>query len=493
MSISGPQITDLTKSMNCLFYPNSVAVIGASSTPGKWGYIVFSRLISSSFKGEIYPINRNVAEVLGHRAYKDLSAVPEDIDLAVIVVPPQAVPASVQECVDKSVKAAVVITAGFKETGREGAELESQVSRIAKSGGLRFVGPNCDGHFNTVIGLFTNTIETTVKTGEIALISQSGNFGGYVLQRGVEAGVGFSKYVSSGNEADLTIEDYLEYFGQDKETKVICAYIEGIKNGRRFFELAKQISTRKPIVVMKVGRSTEGARAASSHTGALSGADTIHDAMFYQSGIIRVDKVDELLNVAMAFLRQPLPKGKRVGIITAGGGFGVVAADACRSYGLEVPPLTEETVQALDKYAPPRWSHANPVDIAGTNEGTYGCLGNLLKADYIDTVLAIGIIGFPRSRYDISANQPSVALEEYLKNIIETETTLIDGLIQRMAKYQKPLIITAPIGREKSPAISKLEQFGIYSYRTPEDGAKVISCLVRYSDYVKTRGHRSEG
>jgi len=200
--------------------------------------------------------------------------------------------------------------------------------------------------------------------------------------------------------------------------------------------------------------------------------------------VIRVDEVDELLDVALALVRQPLPRGRRVGIITVGGGFGVVAADACRRYGLEVPPLKEETIQTLNKYLPPRWSHSNPVDLAGTIEGSFGCIGNLLKADYIDAVLAVGMPGFPLDLFDYPGATVRGNIQEYVQRMVEAELQLVDGLIQRIDRYQKPVIITSLVGGGKPPAIAKLEENGIYACRTPEAGSKVISYLVGYARYM---------
>ena len=470
-----------------LFFPKSVAVIGASSTPGKWGFNVFNRVLRTISDIRIYPINPSAPEVLGVKAYKRVTDVPDAVDLAVVVIPPQAVPAAMEECVEKGVKAAVIISAGFGETGQQGVELEQRVTNIARRGGIRFVGPNCNGHFSTAADLYT-TGEAGIKRGPLALISQSGNFGGYILGRGAARGIGFSKYVSSGNEADLHLEDYVEYLAEDKETKVIGAYVEGLRDGRRFLELARRITKKKPIIVMKVGRTKEGAQAAQSHTGALSGSDEIHDAVFRQSGVIRVDEVDDLFDVALALIRQPLPKGRRIGILTIGGGFGVVATDACRRLGLEILPLTGETIQTLNKYLPPRWSHANPVDMAGETERSYPCLGTLLKADNIDAILAVGCVGYPSQRLDQYGAIARERLEEYRQRMIEGELALVDGLIERVDRYSKPLIITASAGRGESAAIAKLEQNGIYGYPTPERGVKVLSYLVKYAEYVRESG-----
>ena len=478
----------ISRQLDYLFSPRSVAVFGASNTPGKWGFGIFDTVRRASSEIQVYPINRTAAEVMGVKAYPSIMAVPEPVDLAVVVIPPRAVPAAMEECVQKGVKAAIIITAGFKETGEEGAELEEEVLSIARQGRIRFVGPNCNGHFNTAADFYT-TRGAGTRRGPLGLVSQSGNFGGYILRRGAERGIGFSKYVSSGNEADLQIEDYIEYLAEDDETRIIGAYIEGIKDGRRFLELARKTTRKKPIIVMKVGRTDAGAKAAQSHTGSLSGSDEIHEAAFRQSGVIRVVEVDELFDVALALLRQPLPRGNRVGILTGGGGFGVVATDACRRLGLAIPTLTEETVQTLSKYLPPRWSHGNPVDMAGDTEGSYPCMGTLLKAENIDAVLAVGSVGYPSQTPDEQRDQHDTEtrqrLQEHNQRMAEAELGLVDGLIERVDRYSKPLIITASAVRGESEVITKLEQNGIYGYPTPEAGAKVLSYLVKYSDYVR--------
>ena len=473
--MSEPQIQNL----DYLFNPRSVAVIGASADPSKWGYEIIAKIMSGSPAAKVFPINRNGGEILGQKVYRQLSEVPDEVDLAIVIIPPKAVPGIMQDCVNKGIKVAVVISAGFRETGDAGLEIEAEVKRIARSGGVRFVGPNCNGFFNTAVQLFSSNDRAGVSAGPISLISQSGNFGGYILEQGEAMRVGFNKYVSSGNEADITFEDYLEYLADDPQTEVICAYLEGVKDGKRFFDLAKKVTRKKPVVVMKVGRSAEGAQAAKSHTGSLAGADTIQDAVFKQTGVIRVDEVGDLLEVAVAFRRQPLPRGRRVAIVTVGGGFGVVATDACRRYGLEVPRLSDEAVRTLDKYLPSRWSRANPVDMAGSSEGSYACIGNLLKQDNIDAIMAIGCIGFPMRIYDDPKYQ------EFVNNMMEAELELVDGLVERMDRYQKPIIIAAPILGGMSPVIAKLEKMGVYSYPTPEAGAKVIHYLVKRAEYLK--------
>ena len=419
------------KNIDYLFSPRSVAVIGASNNPGKWGFGIMSRLVRKKTSFKVYPINSKEKEILGRLAYARLTDVPTDVDFVVIVIPPEHTAAAMQECVAKKAKSVLIITAGFKETGGAGADLESEIIRIARSGGIRVVGPNCNGHFNTAAGLFT-TGEDNIKPGPVGIISHSGNFGGYIIQQGTEKGFGFSKYVSSGNEADLTIEDYIEYLAQGDDTKIICAYIEGLKDGRRFFDLAKRVTRKKPIIVLKAGRSLEGASAAMSHTASLSGSDAIHDAVFKQAGVIRVDTVDDMVDTASALIRQPIQQSNRVGIVTVGGGFGVVAADACRKLGLKVPPLSGETIERLNRILPPRWSHANPVDMAGTVHSSYGCIGNIMKTEGIDAVLVISCIGYaPRLPAGLPADTAE-NLKNYHKMMVAGELELVNGLFDRI-------------------------------------------------------------
>lgn len=473
--------------LETLFSPQSVAVIGASESFRKWGFSVFSRLLKGRGPYRIYPVNRKASEVLGIKAYPRVSDIPEEIELAVLVVPPPFVPEAMNDCVRRGVKTALVITAGFREIGFEGAALETEMLRIAKQGGIRVVGPNCNGHFHTASKLFT-TGGLDIKPGPISLVSQSGNFGGFIVSQGTQKGIGFDKYVSSGNEADLTFEDYLEYLGEDTGTRVICGYVEGFKDGKRFFRLAKEITLKKPIIILKAGRTPEGAGAARSHTGSLSGSAPVHDAVFRQTGIIQVEKVDEMLDVASALIRQPLPKGKRVGIVTAGGGFGVVAADACRRLGLEVPTLSRETIEGLDRFMESRWSHSNPVDMAGDAYLSTPTLGTMLKSNDVDAVLAVSCLGFVSLPPDSVPKQYRPEFVRYQQETLEGEKGLMEGLIQRVEKYQKPLIVAAVSDPSRSGAIARLIANGIYPYRTPEDGARVLAYLVQYADYLARQG-----
>jgi acyl-CoA synthetase (NDP forming) len=475
---------DLVHQLKSVFDPDSVAVIGASSSPGKWGFGVFSRLLLSRAERKLYPVNRQAPEVLGVKAYPDLDSIPGPVELAVIAVPPPAVPQVMREAARKGVRAAVIITAGFGETGDEGKALESEVLATAHDAGIRFVGPNCMGHFSTATNMFTTGGDRT-RAGPIACISQSGNFGGYMLERGYEMGVGFSKFVSTGNEADLHFEDYVEYLAADDQTKVITGYVEGLREPRRFFSLAREVTRHKPIVLIKVGRTSEGAKAAWSHTAALSGEDAVYDAALRQCGVIRVDEVDEMFDVAIALIGQPRPKGRRVGILTGGGGFGVVATDACVKLGLEVPPLLPETIEMLNKRLPDRWSHANPVDMAGVNDISYYSMGTLLKAENIDAVLGVSCVGYPADVGPSDLPMPNIEqIRRQVEIMVNGEVDLVDGLLERVRRHGKPLILAHSPAGDRSPALRKLKENNVFVYPSPERAARVLSRLVQYGEYL---------
>jgi acetyl-CoA synthetase (ADP-forming) len=474
--------------MDYLFNPRSVAVIGASNIPGKWGCDILNLLLTRGER-KVYPINRNRAEVLGVKAYPSLAEVPEPVDFAVITVSSEALPAAMEDCVHKGVKTALIISGGFAETGKEGAKAEQKVVEIARRGGIRFIGPNCAGHFNTHSELFTATYLPPVKQGPAAFVTQSGNLGLTVLAMGCEMGLGFSKYVSSGNEADLHFEDYLEYLSQDEETKVILGYVEGLREGKRFLKLVSEITRKKPVVIMKVGRTDSGARAARSHTAALSGSDVVSDAAFKQAGVIRVEEVSELIEVALVLLGQPLPRGNRVAVLTVGGGLGVVAVDALKKHGLELPYLSPATIDKLNSRLSGRWSRGNPVDASG--DLSYPCLLPLMEDDNVDAVViacavwaAAGFSAFmstpPWDRNNLTD------LDQLLRAIEEESLRNLDVTMELMKRYRKPVILSAWVEHEvkDSRLYKKLEENHLTPYPTPDRAAKALSRLVEYSEYL---------
>ena len=477
-----------------LFNPSSVAVVGASDMPGKWGFNIINRILETKDDRKIYAINNKRTKVHGLKTYKTVRDVPGAVDFAIIAVPFTDVPTVMEDCVAKGVKAGLIVSAGLGETGEEGAKLEQEMVAIARKGGMRFAGPNCMGHLNTGVNFYTTAFFEPVKRGNLGIVAQSGGFAGHIMHCGMEMGVGFSKVISSGNEADLHLEDYIEYLAQDPETKVIGAYVEGFREGRRFLEIAKETTRKKPIIIMKVGRTTAGAKAARSHTGALSGSDIISDVALKQAGVIRVDEIEELFDIAAALLRQPLPKGRRIGILTGGGGHGVVATDACARLGLEIADLSKSTIEKLDQVLPPRWPHANPVDTVAVPFVTYPCLWPIMEDENVDAVLAIASIGMSpwwrRASY-LPIAMPSHLRDEAMRwmDLIEAEEIEnLDIAIERMEQHQKPIIVTGMMMTpelKEAAVFKKLEEIGLLVYPTPERAAKALAHLCWYSEYLR--------
>ena len=470
-----------------LFAPDSVALVGASNTPGSWGYAIMQRLLASA-KRRIYPVNPTVSEVLGIATYDSVVNIPGAIDLAVIVVSAPQVPAIMQQCVQKGIKAVVVISGGFAETGEQGEKLEAELVKIAKQGDIRFIGPNSMGHANTASQLSLLAWTPKITAGPVALVSQSGNFGHRIIHNGMNSGFGFSKFISTGNEADLRLEDYLEYLAQDEDTRVITAYIEGLREGRRFFRLAQETTPKKPIIVIKAGGTKESAKAVRSHTATLAGTDAVYTAAFRQAGVIRVDDEEELCDVVTALLYQPLPRTGRIGILTVGGGLGVVAAEASEREGLEIAKLTSSTVEKLNACLPPRWSHRNPVDVAGTsiaeNPVIFSSLWALMADENIDAILLQAPLGAATKRLASMFNS------EEIRAFRQAEEENLSQLSQRVREYGKPVFMVKPaVDFVTDPESSSLfQRKRIPVYPGPRRAARVLKHLAWYRRYLNTVG-----
>ncbi len=347
-----------------MFNPESVAVIGASHVKGKVGRAVLDNLVDG-YKGKIYPINPKYPEIEGLKCYRTVLDVPGPIDLAVIVIPAKLVPQAVRECGEKGIKYLVIISAGFKEVGVEGARLENEVKGIARSHKMRIVGPNCLGVLNTHTKCNASFAKKMPPAGNVSIITQSGALGTAILDWSDATGVGFDSFVSLGNKADLNEVDFMEAWKDDGNTKVILAYLEGITDGQRFIDVARAVSKNKPVILVKSGRTSAGARAVSSHTGSLAGSDAAYDAAFLQSGVIRAETMFEFFDLAGGFAGQPVPGGGRVAIVTNAGGPGILATDSCERYGLRLATLSKETIDALKTTLPAAASFYNPVDVLG--------------------------------------------------------------------------------------------------------------------------------
>ena len=378
-----------------LFNPRSVAVIGATNDWNKWGFSTFTCALDG-FEGSVYPVNNKREDIIGHKAYARVTDIPGEVDLAIIVIPETAVAGVMRDCVAKGIRAAVIISAGFAETGEQGKQLQDEVVEIARKGGIRFVGPNCMGFWSASSKIKGFMWTMPVIPGPLAFVTQGGNIGGAVAASAYQRELGFHRYVSCGCTADIPIEDYIEYFGNDPEVKVILTYIEGLTTGDRFIKKVSNVTLKKPVIALKPGRTEAAAKAIRAHSGALAGADEIYDEAFKKAGIIRTDSPEELLDVATGFLTQPIPRGKNVAITTPGGSYGVLCADYCASLGLNVVKLPDKTIDELNNIFPPRWSHGNPVDPAGDRNivAYLKAPETLIELDEVDSLIFMGFGSF---------------------------------------------------------------------------------------------------
>jgi acyl-CoA synthetase (NDP forming) len=483
------ETSDLIAKLKLIFEPRSIAFLGATNNPFKWGFRIFANIVNGGFQGRLYPINPTKQEVLGRKVYKTVGEIPEIPDLAVIVIPPPGVPAVLRECADKGIKAVVVITAGFAEVDRQGEKLQQEMVEIAQRAGVRFIGPNTDGIVNPHHKLYAEMPPIFPYAGPISIVSQSGNIVGTMMRLAIDSGFGCAKCISSGNEADLHAEDYIRYLADDPQTKVILSYVEGFKDGSRFFEAAKEVTRKKPIVMLKTGETPAGAIAAKSHTASLAGMDTVVDAMCQQSGIVRVRHLDELVDAGTAFLCHPLPRGRRVGIVTAGGGWGVLAADACAKLGLDVVQFSPETINELNSFMPAWWSHGNPVDmVAGIfGEGVIRCIEVVLRSPVVDGVIFLGIMpALPLEQFSRAAKLED--RDRMRDAILSAIITVFDKLKELTDKYNKPIVVgSEPIAFGADLAnkiIRALADRNCVSYDMPHKAAAAFAYLAKYGEFL---------
>ena len=480
-----------------LFDPNSIAVIGASNTPGTWGFGVMDSLLTSPKKRKVWPVTKRASDVLGLKAYRSITEIPEVVDFAVLAIPFSELPGVMKECVVKGVKAALIISGGLSEVSEDGERIEREVFQIAREGKLRFIGPNSMGHSDTSTGFSTLAWLREIKKGAIGFISQSGTYGQRLVRTSLAYGQGFSKFVSSGNEADLHLEDYLEYLAQDEETKIIALYMEGLREKRRFFHLAREITKKKPIIVLKSGSTESSARAAKSHVAALSGSDAVFDAAFRQAGVIRVEDDDELFDTIIALHHLPLPRGRKVGILTEGGGIGVMAAEACEKVGLEVPSLSPSTIERLNAFLPPYWSHGNPADMTDVVTAgklvTFSAFQAVIEDENVDMVMLLGGLGAGLYFRLFLSSSPYMKKGEEMEKLIsyleEKEKNGLRSIKEQIEKLRKPVVVVKLIPEvvTEPEAFSLLRRLGVPVYPNPQRAAKALAHLVWYREYVNPK------
>jgi acetyl coenzyme A synthetase (ADP forming)-like protein len=460
------------KMLSSIFEPGSIAVVGASNNETKWGGRIFKNVLSG-FKGNVYPVNPKEKIVQGVTAYSSVLEIPGDVEMAVIAIPSGLVLDAVDECGRKGVKGLVVISAGFSETGKEGAALEKKLVAAVRKYGMRMIGPNTLGIVNETIGLNATVIGRLPNTGTISFITQSGTLGLAIADWTIDMGIGLCKVISTGNKADTDDVDLIEYLDNDLSTGVIAMYSEGINRGKEFMEAARRI--KKPIIAIKTGRSAKGAKAVFSHTGSMAGSDEIYSAAFRQAGILRVDTIDEIFDAALAFSCQPLPNGNRAAILSNGGGASIVATDECEKQGLDIAELSGKTKEKIKSIIPAFASASNPIDTAGASSyDVYsGVIDTLLSDKNVDAVIAI-----------------------YVHTVMSDAVPPAEAVMDMTHKSAKPIISCwmGGAGTEKGTGI--LKKGCMPNYSVPERAVKALAALVKHREFldtVKIKGTKTGG
>ncbi|PPA80516.1 MAG: succinyl-CoA synthetase subunit alpha [ANME-2 cluster archaeon HR1] len=449
--------------LKAIFEPGSVAIIGASSTPDKWGNILLKNLLSNGFKGHVYPVNPKEKTILGTVCYPSVLDIPDPVDMALIAVPRSHALLVAKECGIKGVQGIIMVTAGFSETGDKGREPEKKLMEIIDRYDMRLVGPNTLGVVNAHIGMNASIISRLPEPGGISFITQSGTLGLALVDWTMEMGIGLHIVVSTGNKSNIDDVDLLTYLASDPKTDVIAMYVEGINRGREFIKVAKEIS--KPILVVKSGRTRSGSKAVFSHTGSMAGADEVYSAAFKQAGIIRVDNIENLFDSALALSVQPAPYGNRVGILSNGGGASIIASDACERMGLIIPALQDYTRQKIREYIPEYASARNPIDSAGL--ATYDVYNGIVKQMLLDPNIDALIVIY----VDAVVNDAALPAQ-----------AIVD--IHR-GKCNKPIIACWMGGTGTRAGVDILEKGGLPNYPVPERAVIALKSLVQHNGFLE--------
>ncbi len=465
----------MKQSLDAIFRPGSVAVVGASNNIQSWGYGMLNSLVAGRFRNTIYPINPKEKIIQGIPGYPSLREVPDEIDLAVIVVNASSVAKVIEECIAKKVKGGIVITAGFAEISTDGAMVQKKIAEASQKAGFYFLGPNCLGVWSTEgnLNTFTNMVRRPHR-GPISFLSQSGTLGNYLYDASRKYGFGVSKFISFGNQASISYVNLLEYLGDDPTTKVIISYVEDIGDGHRFLEVAKTVTRKKPLLIYKAGSSEAAARAARSHTAALAGNDDLFDAVCRQAGAIRWHDFMEMFYMANCLCYQPLPKGNRVAIIHGGGGFCVTATEACTRLGLSVPEMTQQAQEEIrDQMLPFSPPPVNPIDCIGRkNEKAYlNIIEIAAKQDNIDCLIVMP------TRDNFNRYTKSSEMIDTLK--------ITEAIAAIPTKYQKPIVVAANEEQITGPIDEIFKRYHIPTFSSPVDCAKALWGMVKYSQVLQ--------
>ncbi|MCP4118702.1 MAG: CoA-binding protein [Desulfobacteraceae bacterium] len=455
--------------LDAIFSPESVAILGASTTPGKVGHDIFQNILGGGYTGTLYPVNPKARSILCVKAYKSILDIPDSVDLAMIILPPKLALAAVEECVEKEVKGIIIVSAGFREVGGKGVEIEDKIIGICKNAGIRVVGPNCLGVINPNTGIRLNASFSArmPEAGNVSFISQSGALCTAVLDFAKDRGFGFSKFISIGNKADVDELDLLRYYHADPDTSVIMIYMEELRrSGQEFIDEVKKITSGPnptPILVIKSGKTAAGASAAASHTGAIAGSEAIYDAIFDEAGIIRVESVNELFDYANAFSMKKLPRSNKIAIVTNAGGPGIVATDMTEVSGLQLAKLKQETLETLASHLPPTANINNPVDVIGdaAQDRYENALEAVIKDEGVSGVL---VILTPQS----------------MTNAIGTA----EVIVRISERSDKPVVCCFMGIIDVSAGVTHLQKHRIPVYKFPENAAKALGVMYKRSQWL---------
>lgn len=487
----------LSSRLATVLNPKSVAVVGASSTFGKWGQLILSNIVAGRFQGPIYPVNPKNQTIFGLPVYQSILETPDPPDLAFITTPASTTAAILDDCAKKGVKGVVLITSGFSESDQAGKDLERRIVGLCREKDLTMIGPNTMGIIRPHCGLFATATHARPHNGPVAFISQSGNLGNQVIHWAGLQGIGISLFLGSGNEAMVNCTDYLEYLEEDPHTGIVLLYVESVNEGRRFLDVVRRLNRRKPVIVLKGGRTPAGQVAAASHTGSLGGDDAIFSAVCSQAGLLNVQAPSELLDLSAGISSLPLPKGNRVGIVTLGGGWGVVTADGCNQRGLTVPQIPEDIVENIGRYLPPFWSKGNPVDLVGTRdlEIPMVAVEELLKWDGIDAVISLGIVGrieavrlLIRSTRDADKDASPEFLDQMDRLSQDYEKKYVARIVEMMETYEKPVIGVSLARTDEGTVrpVAGARYSGVF-YQAPENAVNVLSRMVAYRRFLENQ------
>jgi acetyltransferase len=485
----------LTERFAPLFSPRGIVVAGASTHPGKFGFVTLHNLRRFGFRGEIFPVNREGTEILGEPTFRDVSEIPQDAaDLVFVCTPNKANVALLRSCAAKGVRAAFVASAGYGEAGETGRALERELVDVADELGIVLAGPNGQGVISTPVSMCAQIVAPYPPPGRIAVVSQSGNLVSSFLNYAVETGIGVSRAISCGNQAQTTLADFLEYFGADTETDVALAYLEGLGDGRRFIEVVRELTAHKPLVLVKGGVAAEGQRAAASHTGSLATDDRVFAGICRQLGVLRAPTVEEAFEWAATLATQPLPRGRRVVVFTTVGGWGVLAADACAAAGLELVPLPEDVRAKIDTLVPDRWSRNNPIDLAGgeTRDTIPEVMDLITGHPDIDAVihLGVGIQAASAGTMKTGEFYPDHGLERIVDFHERQDRRYVEAARECSERHDKPVLSTTELVHtditHQNPGPSGVREEGRICYASAHRAVRALRALVDYAEYRAT-------